>query len=87
VTASIADPIRTLARTRRGLPSPAERRRIRQAARVPQQAVADALGVTRQAVSGWESGQTPRDNVLAGYLAILNALRCELGETLECVDA
>jgi len=66
------------ARQRRHLPSPAVRRGLREAAGLSQAIVANALGVSREAVSLWESGaRTPRAERLAGYVALLDRLKQE----------
>ena len=54
-------------------------RLYRNQASINQQAVADALGVTRTSVSGWENDKTPpalgRLNALFDLLALNNAQR------------
>jgi DNA-binding transcriptional regulator YiaG len=66
------------ARARRRLPAPEARRMLRERAGVPQQAIADTLDVTREAVAQWETGRrTPRGANLTGYLAILERLARE----------
>lgn len=49
-------------RSRRRLPVPAERRRIREEAGISLRAVAGALGVSHTAVASWERGSTPREH-------------------------
>jgi len=61
-------------RSRRTLPAPAERRRIRQRARVSLRDVARALGVSHTAVASWEAGATPRQHRVA-YSALLEELK------------
>jgi DNA-binding transcriptional regulator YiaG len=64
------------ARDRRELPGPPERRSLREAAGLSLQAVATAVGVTKQAVANWESGEhEPRGPHLAIYGDLLRGLR------------
>ncbi|MDH6141008.1 transcriptional regulator with XRE-family HTH domain [Kitasatospora sp. GP30] len=74
---SVAEQIRARLRVRNGLPNPDERRRIREAAGLSRRELADAIGVTRQAVGHWETGarQTPRGQLLDRYVAALRALQ------------
>ncbi|MEV4863104.1 MULTISPECIES: helix-turn-helix transcriptional regulator [Streptomyces] len=73
---TVAERIRTFRRVRPDLPAPAERRAIRVAAGLTQAAVADAVGVTPQAVALWESGRrTPRGNLLGRYAEAIRAMR------------
>ena len=66
------------ARVRRRLPPPPARRQLREAAGISQLDVAQALGVTREAVSLWESGlRTPRAENAAAYVALLDRLAQE----------
>lgn len=61
---------------RRGLPSPESRRAIREMAGVSTADVAQALGVSRQTISNWETGKrSPCGAHLEGYLEILSLLR------------
>jgi DNA-binding transcriptional regulator YiaG len=63
------------ARTRRRLPSPAERRLLRERAGLSQQDIAVPLKVTREAVAMWERGKRdPRGERAEQYAAILD--RC-----------
>ncbi|MEW2272188.1 helix-turn-helix transcriptional regulator [Streptomyces griseofuscus] len=58
------------------LPAPEERRAIRQAAGLSQGELAEAIGVTRQAISNWESGvRTPNGPHLERYVTAIRALR------------
>jgi transcriptional regulator with XRE-family HTH domain len=67
------------ARARRALPAPRVRRLVREAAGLSQQAVADALGVTRATVTRYEGGlRSPRDP--GAYLAVLERLAAEAGQ-------
>ena len=61
-------------RSRRTLPAPAERRRIREGAGVSQRALAKALGVSWTAVHRWEAGSVPRTH-LDEYADALKRLR------------
>lgn len=58
------------------LPPPAERARLRHAANLSQQQVADAVSVRRATVAGWESekGQEPRPPHRALYARLLEGL-------------
>ena len=60
----------------RDLPSPEDRRAIREAAGVSQRDIGEELGRTRAAVSRWETGdRLPRGDDLLGYVKILRALQ------------
>jgi transcriptional regulator with XRE-family HTH domain len=62
----------------RDLPSPAERRRLREESGMSQQRLAEIVGVTRQAVCQWESGSRHRPRnpqVLRRYVEALRTLR------------
>lgn len=62
-----------------GLPEPEERRRLRRAARLNQQQVATAVGVSRETVSAWETGRwEPTGQARAKYLRLLEGLRARL---------
>jgi transcriptional regulator with XRE-family HTH domain len=57
------------------LPSPAERRRLREAAGLSQTQIATALGTRREAVGSWEAGQRePRPPQRAAYARLLEGL-------------
>ncbi|RSN98507.1 transcriptional regulator, partial [Streptomyces sp. WAC 05379] len=57
------------------LPSPAERKRLREAAGLSQDQVAKALAVRRETVTGWETGRTePRPPKRAAYVRLLDGL-------------
>ncbi|MFE2551535.1 helix-turn-helix domain-containing protein [Streptomyces sp. NPDC059355] len=56
------------------LPSPKERRRLREAAGLTYEAVATAVGVRTNTVRSWESGRThPRGRKLDAYAALLRS--------------
>ncbi|WP_236655341.1 helix-turn-helix domain-containing protein [Streptacidiphilus carbonis] len=60
------------------LPTPAQRRALREAAGLSQAEVARIVGVTTAAVGHWETGvrQTPRNpTVFERYVQVLRALR------------
>jgi transcriptional regulator with XRE-family HTH domain len=64
-----------LVRERRDLPPPAMRRAIRESADLSLDQVANALGVSRQAVSHWEQGaRDPRPEHLRAYAKLLREL-------------
>jgi DNA-binding transcriptional regulator YiaG len=76
MTATVAEKIRFRLRVRRDLPDPAARREIREAAELSQQELADAIGVTRQAVSHWEAGiRTPKGILLDRYIEAIRAMQ------------
>ncbi|MEU5982118.1 helix-turn-helix domain-containing protein [Streptomyces sp. NPDC047434] len=57
------------------LPSPKERRRLREARALSEAQVAEAVGVTRATVRSWETGRTdPRGRKLEAYVKLLGAL-------------
>ncbi|WP_405911072.1 MULTISPECIES: helix-turn-helix domain-containing protein [unclassified Streptomyces] len=56
------------------LPSPTERRRLREAKSLSQADVADKMGVTRETVRSWETGRTtPRGSKREAYVELLTA--------------
>ncbi|MEU7579948.1 helix-turn-helix domain-containing protein [Streptomyces sp. NPDC041068] len=58
-----------------GLPVPAERKRLREAAGLSQEQVAQAMNTRREAVGNWESGRTePRPPKRAAYARLLEGL-------------
>lgn len=74
--ATVAEEIRSRLRVRRDLLTPAQRRNLREAAGLSQQELADAIGVTRQAISHWEVGtRTPRGALLDRYVDAIRALQ------------
>jgi transcriptional regulator with XRE-family HTH domain len=67
-------------RARRQLPEPVMRRAIRKAAGVSQKRAGEEIGVTHQAIARYEDGtRTPRGALLRAYVALLEALRAEMG--------
>ncbi|MEV3846881.1 helix-turn-helix transcriptional regulator [Streptomyces microflavus] len=76
MTATVAEKVRSRLQVRLDLPCPEQRRELRESAGLSQQELADIVGVTRQAVSHWESGiRTPRGPVLNRYIDAIRALR------------
>jgi len=62
--------------THRQLPHPVLRRALRQAAGLSQAGLADHLGVSRAAVSRWETGdRNPQGCNRTAYAAVLRELR------------
>ncbi|MYT26152.1 helix-turn-helix domain-containing protein, partial [Streptomyces sp. SID7760] len=60
------------------LPSPKERRRLREAAGLSYEAVATAVGVRANTVRSWESARTsPRGRKREAYAALLRSLAAE----------
>ncbi|MFF8842122.1 telomere-associated protein Tap [Streptomyces sp. NPDC015127] len=60
------------------LPAPAERKRLREAAGVSQEQVAQALKVRRETVTSWEAGRTePRPPKRAAYARFLEGLAAQ----------
>jgi DNA-binding transcriptional regulator YiaG len=59
------------ARARQGLPTPVERRRIRESAGISLRQLGAVLGVSPMAVFRWEQGATPRDPDRAREYALL----------------
>ncbi|MFD9676496.1 helix-turn-helix domain-containing protein, partial [Streptomyces sp. NPDC059981] len=58
-----------------GLPSPKERRRLREAAQLSHEEVAATVGVTAATVRSWETGRTdPRGRKREAYAALLDRL-------------
>jgi transcriptional regulator with XRE-family HTH domain len=65
-------------RAKRELPPPAERRAIRISAGVSQEDIAKELGLSRAAISRWETDKRcPQDEHLLAYVKILRTLRSE----------
>ncbi|WP_157872221.1 helix-turn-helix transcriptional regulator, partial [Streptomyces silaceus] len=60
------------------LPSPKERRRLREAKSLSQADLAAKVGVTRETVRSWETGRTnPRGRKREAYAKLLNAIAAE----------
>lgn len=77
MTVTIADTVRAQLHARRELPPPERRRELREKAGLPQQNVADIIGVTRSAISQYESGiREPRHGTpqRQRYLELLESL-------------
>jgi len=65
-------------RFRRTLPDPALRRLLRERAGLSQDDVASVLGVSRPAITRWETGKrTPRGPLLTQYVELLDRLAAE----------
>ncbi|MEU2493022.1 sigma factor-like helix-turn-helix DNA-binding protein [Streptomyces sp. NPDC007883] len=61
------------------LPSPKERRRLREAKALSEEQLAEALGVTRATVRAWETGRSdPRGRKREAYAKLLAAYEAEL---------
>ncbi|MFJ1552303.1 helix-turn-helix transcriptional regulator [Streptomyces mirabilis] len=74
--ATVTEQIRSRLRVRLDLPSPAQRRELRERAGLSQQEIAEVIGATRQAVSHWETGtRTPRGPLLDRYAEAIRALQ------------
>ncbi len=56
------------------LPDAKRRRRIREAAGIPQHVMADVLGVVPLTVGRWEQGVRPRAYVVKAYVDLLEQL-------------
>lgn len=80
--------------TELSLPTPKERRRLREAAELTHEEVAAAVGVTATTVRSWETGRThPRGRKREAYVKLLTRLATvtdpasDQGEQAEQVDA
>jgi DNA-binding transcriptional regulator YiaG len=72
----VTDEVSRRIRERRSLPSPAERRSLRERAGLSAQDLAGALRVTVSTVLRWETGERrPRGRNLIDYLRVLDTLR------------
>ncbi|WP_328746422.1 helix-turn-helix domain-containing protein [Streptomyces sp. NBC_00285] len=82
MAATTAEKIRSRLQVRRALPAPEQRRAIREAAGLTQKELADAVGVSRQAVTQWETGarSVPRGKLLDRYVEALETLKAETAE-------
>ena len=68
----------TRVRDRRRLPSPAARKQLREQSGLSQRDFGGVLGVTREAVARWESGERhPRPANLRKYVELLDRLAAE----------
>ena len=68
------------ARRRRNLPAPQERQRIREAAGLSREEVAQVLAVTPGAIGYWERGdRSPSRAHVDAYADLLARLRAEVG--------
>ncbi|MER7927028.1 helix-turn-helix transcriptional regulator [Streptomyces sp. NPDC096057] len=76
MTVTVAEQIRSRLRIRRELPSPEECRALRIASGITQGELATAIGVTRQAVTQYESGtRRPQGRTLDAYAEAIQTLR------------
>lgn len=73
---TVAEQVRARLRMHADLPTPAQRRALREASELSQQELADIVGVSRAAVSHWETGarNMPRGEHLERYVEALRAL-------------
>jgi HTH-type transcriptional regulator/antitoxin MqsA len=79
MTSSPLDSLIAKAQLRRALPTPDERRLIRNQSKLTQENIAQALGSDRASVSRWESGQrSPRGAMLDAYASLLERLKREV---------
>lgn len=76
-TQQIAELVSERLRVHADLPSPAERRRLREASGLSQAELARIIGVSTAAVGHWETGarSNPRGPLLDRYVSALRALR------------
>jgi transcriptional regulator with XRE-family HTH domain len=75
MNATPADVIRSRLKLRHDLPPPERCKELREAAGLSQQDIADAVGVTRQAVGHWETGfRRPGGPALGRYMEALRVL-------------
>ena len=76
-TQQIAELVSERLRVHAGLPSPAERRRLREASGLSQAELAHIVGVSTAAIGHWETGarSTPRGPLLPRYVEALRVLR------------
>ncbi|WP_229327485.1 helix-turn-helix transcriptional regulator, partial [Streptomyces sp. UNOC14_S4] len=81
------DPVAALLKSgprRVDLPAPAERERLRTAYGLSRAEVADALGVARTTVAGWETGRSePQGPTRAAYARLLDGIAAQLGDTAD----
>jgi transcriptional regulator with XRE-family HTH domain len=68
------------AKQRRSLPPPTRRQLLRENAGLPQEALAQTIGVDRATISRWETGERePGPAHLEAYLKVLERLAQEAG--------
>lgn len=73
---SLIEHVRRRASTRRAMPSPAQRRRIRKLANVSQATLASAVGVSQSTIGYWETGErNPSGEHAETYLRLLIELQ------------
>jgi DNA-binding transcriptional regulator YiaG len=83
MNAEVLDQALARARKRQRLPSPAQRKQIREATGVSPRDIAKALGVSECAVRHWETGRrNPRGVRLDGYLQVLECLNDAVNGTV-----
>ena len=83
------DPVESLLKSgprRTALPEPAQRARLRTDYGLSQAEVAEALGVARNTVAGWESGRSePQGATRAAYAKLLEGMAAQLAPRSEAV--
>jgi DNA-binding transcriptional regulator YiaG len=76
MTETVAERVSARISLHRGLPAPAERRRLREAAGLTKTELAQAIHVTRRCIAFWENGErTPQGAALERYVTALDVLR------------
>jgi DNA-binding transcriptional regulator YiaG len=75
MTTESLDQLLAYAALKRRYATPAERKRVRQAAGITQAELADALDVPKGTLEKWEQEHTPSGERLRGYIAALESLR------------
>jgi DNA-binding transcriptional regulator YiaG len=71
MSGSELDSVLAVARANHQLPSPDERRRIRESAGISQRELAKALGVATMSIHRWEYGARPSNALIQGYVNLL----------------